>query len=118
MKSLLFDDFQQWRVCLLAGVCKFLWSLWRIISCLLFGIISFLVWIGKQIEAFCKREFVASLVIGVLGVAFFICFGLTFVKERKARVDAEMQRDRLSYELDSVKQLLPVKNHWSKDDED
>lgn len=118
MKNLLFDDFRQWRVCLWSGVCKFLWGFLRIISCLLFGIISFLVWIGKQIEAFCKREFVASLIIGVIAVAFIVSFGITFVKERKARVNAEMQRDRLSYELDSVKQLSPVKNHWSKDDED
>lgn len=115
MKNLLFDDFRQWRVCLWAGVCKFLWGLWRIISCLLFGIISFLVWIFKQIEAFCKREFVASLVIGVIAVVFFISFGLTFVKERKARVDAEMQRDRLKYELDSTKQLIPERKYLDDD---
>ena len=117
MKNLLFDDFRQWRVCLWSGVCKFLWGLLRIISCMLFGIISFLVWIGKQIEAFCKREFVASLIIGVIAVAFIVSFGITFVKERKARVDAEMQRDRLSYKLDSVKRLMPVSNHWMKSDE-
>ena len=115
MKNLLFDDFRQWRVCLWAGVCKFLWGLWRIISCLVFGIISYLVWIGKQIEAFCKREFVASLVIGVIAVVIFISFGLTFVKERKARVDAEMQRDRLKYELDSTKQLIPERKYLDDD---
>lgn len=104
MKNLLFDDFRQWRVCLLAGVHKFLWGLWRIISCLLFGIISFLVWIGKQIEAFCKREFVASLIIGVLFVLLVAGWLTTFISERAHRVNAEMQRDSLSLKLDSAKQ--------------
>lgn len=117
MKNLLFDDFRQWRVCLWSGVCKAAWGLCRILTCIVLGIVSVFVWIGKQIEAFCKREFVASLIICVIAVAFIVSFGITFVKERKARVNAEMQRDRLSYELDSVKQLSPVKNHWSKDDE-
>lgn len=99
MKNLLFDDFRQWRVCLWAGVCKFLWGLWRIISCLLFGIISFLVWIGKQIEAFCKREFIASLIIGVLFVLLVAGWLTTFMSERAHRVNAEMQRDSISYEL-------------------
>ena len=99
MSNLLFDDFRQWRVCLWAGVCKFLWGLWRIISCLLFGIISILVWIGKQIEAFCKRELVASLVIGVLFVFLLAGWLTTFMSERAHRVNAEMQRDSIIYEL-------------------
>ena len=99
MKNLLFDDFRQWRVCLWAGVCKFLWGLWRIISCLLFGIISFLVWIGKQIEVFCKREFIASLIIGVLFVFLLTGWLTTFMSERAQRVNAEMQRDSIIYEL-------------------
>lgn len=99
MSNLLFDDFRQWRVCLWAGVCKFLWGLCRIISCMLFGIISFLVWIGKQIEAFCKREFIASLIIGVLFVFLLAGWLTTFLSERAHRVNAEMQRDSISYEL-------------------
>jgi len=95
----MFDSFRQWRVCLWAGVCKFLWGLWRIISCLLFGIISFLVLIFKQIGAFCKREFVASLIIGVLFILLVVGWLTTFISERAHRVDAEMQRDSISYEL-------------------
>lgn len=66
---------------------------------MVFGIISFLVWIGKQIEAFCKREFVASLIIGVLFVLLVAGWLTTFLSERVHRVNAEMQRDSISYEL-------------------
>ena len=104
MKNLLFDDFRQWRVCLWSGVCKFLWGLLRIISCLLFGIISFLVWIGKQIEAFCKREFVASLIIGVLFVFLLAGWLNTFMSERARRVNAEMQRDSISLQYQNFKE--------------
>lgn len=115
MKNLLFDDFRQWRVCLWSGVCKAAWGLCRILTCILFGIVSVFVYIAKQICAFCKREFLVSLIIGALVV--LICFGWfgTFVKERAARVDAEMQRDKLRYELDSTKQLLPSYTHSNDD---
>ena len=99
MKNLLFDDFRQWRVCLWAGVCKASWGVWRIVTCIVFGIVSVFFGIGKQIGAFCKREFWASLIIGA--VIALICVGWvgTFVKERATRVNAEMQRDSISYEL-------------------
>lgn len=115
MSNLLFDDVRQWRVCLWSGVCKAAWGLFRILTCIVLGIVSVFVYIFKQISAFCKREFWASLIIGILIV--FICVGWlgTFVKERAARVDAEMQRDKLRYELDSTKQLLPSYNHLNDD---
>jgi len=112
MSNLLFDNVRQWRVCLWSGVCKAAWGLYRILTCILFGIVSVFVYIGKQISAFCKREFVASLIIGTL--IALICGGwfFTFVTERAARVGAEMQRDKLRYELDSTKQLIPNSN-WN-----
>jgi hypothetical protein len=115
MSNLLFDDVRQWRICLWSGVCKAAWGVYRILTCILFGIASVFVWIGKQIGAFCKREFLASLIIGTL--IALICVGWfgTFVMERAARVDAEMQRDKLRYELDSTKQLLPSYNHQNND---
>ena len=41
----------------------------------------------------------ASLIIGTLIAVICACWLGTFVKERAARVDAEMQRDSISYEL-------------------
>ena len=40
MKNLLFDDFRQWRVCLWSGVCKAAWGLLRILTCIIFGVVS------------------------------------------------------------------------------
>ena len=99
MKNLLFDDFRQWRVCLWSGVCKAAWGLCRILTCIVLGIVSVFVYMCKQINAFRKREFMASLIIGTLIAVICACWLGTFVKERAARVDAEMQRDSISYEL-------------------
>lgn len=99
MKNLLFDDFRQWRVCLWSGVCKAAWGLLRILTCIIFGIVSIIAYCFKQIGAFCKREFVASLIIGVLFVLLSAGWLVTFMSERTHRVAAEMQRDSISYEL-------------------
>ena len=116
MSNLLFDDFRQWRVCLWSGVCKAAWGLCRILTCIVLGIVSVLFYIYKQICAFCKREFWASLIIGTL--IALICFGWfgTFVKERAARVDAEMQRDSISYELSKFTQFYDGKTFFLTND--
>lgn len=99
MKNLLFDNFRQWRVCLWSGVCKAAWGLLRILTCIIFGIVSIIAYCFKQICAFCKREFVASLIIVVLFVLLSAGWLATFMSERTHRVAAEMQRDSISYEL-------------------
>ena len=111
MKNLLFDNFRQWRICLWSGVCKACWGLFRIVTCLLFGIVSIFAYCFRQVCSFCKREFLASVIIGTILTLLCVGWLATFVTERKARVDAEAQRDKLRYELDSVKQLFP----FSKD---
>lgn len=99
MKNLLFDDFRQWRVCLWSGVCKAAWGLCRILTCIVLGIVSVFVYICKQINAFRKREFIASLIIiALIGIICVFWLG-SFAKERAARVNAEMQRDSIGYEL-------------------
>ena len=121
MSNLLFDNVRQWRVCFWAGVCKAAWGLWRIFTCIVFGVISVLAHIGRQIGAFFRREFVASLIIGAL--IALICGGwiFTFVTERAARVGAEMQRDSLVLRLDSAKRnsghlkFDVYQNHWTED---
>ena len=108
MKKLLFDDWHQWKVCMWAGICKASWGLWRIISCLLFGLLSVFWWLCKQICAFRKREFVASFVIVV--VILFLVFGwiTTFVKERSMRVTAEHERDSVAYVLQQKMEIYEL----------
>lgn len=115
MKDLLFSDWRQWRVCFVAGLKKCLSGFLKILYCIVLGIASVLVYVGKQIEAFCKRELWASLIIGTLLVLMCVGWMLTFANERAARVGAEMQRDKLRYELDSTKQLLPSYTHLNDD---
>lgn len=109
MKNQLFDNFSQWRVCFWSGVCNMSWGLFRISTCIVFGVISIFIWIIKEIERFCKRETVASVVISCVVIALCAGWTLTFVKERSARVSAEMKRDSLSYELDNMMKQYRVK---------
>jgi hypothetical protein len=104
MKNLLFDDFRQWRICLWSGVCKAAWGLLRIVTCILFGIASVFVYIFRQIGAFCKREFVASLIIGVLFILLVVGWLTTFMSERAHRVNAEMQRDSIAVQYQNFKE--------------
>lgn len=99
MNRLLFETWHQWKVCMWSGVCKMSWGFMRILACIVLGIISVFWWIVRQIEAFCKREFIASLIIGVLFVLLVAGWLTTFMSERAHRVNAEMQRDSISYEL-------------------
>ena len=104
MKKFLFDNWHQWKVCFLSGCQKFLWGLCRIITCILFGIISIFVHICKQIGAFCKREPAFAIIIGLIGFFGLICCVRFLAKERAARITAEFQRDSLLLKLDSAKQ--------------
>lgn len=85
--------------------------IWLVVT----GIVSFLYYLYTLVRDFIKREFVASFVIGIIFVLLCIGWIATFVSERKYRVDAEMQRDKLRYELDSTKQFIP--KHWKNDSE-
>lgn len=109
MKYLLFENFRQWRICLWAGVCKMSWGTCRIITCIIFGIVSIFVFCCKEVEKFGRREPVASLIIVL--VVVFLSFGwiVTFVRERAARTNAESQRDVMSMKLDSAKQCSIIK---------
>lgn len=106
MNGLLFDNWHQWKVCFLSGCRNAAWGLWRIISCILFGIVTVMVWCGKQIEAFCKRETIAATIISI--VITFLVFGWvsTFMKLRANVMTAEHQRDSIGYTLDKYMQAF------------
>ena len=116
MKDLLFSDWRQWRVCFVAGLKKCLSGFLKILYCIVLGIASVLVYVGKQIEAFCKRELWASLIIGTLLVLMCVGWILTFARERAARVGAEMQRDSISYELMKFTQFYEGKKFFLTND--
>lgn len=99
MKSLIFDNWHQWKVCFLSGCKKALWGICRIITCIIFGIVSILVWIGKQIEAFCKRETVAAMIVAVVFISLSFGWLSTFMSSRMELKAAMCQRDSVSVKL-------------------
>jgi len=106
MNNQLFDSWHQWKVCFLSGCKNAAWGLWRIISCLLFGVVTIIVCCGKQIEAFCRREMIAAFIIGI--IILFLVFGWisTFVQMRVSVMTAEHQRDSIGYTLDKYMQAF------------
>lgn len=71
-----------------------------------FGVVSFFVWIGKLIEAFCRRETVAAIVIGVIFLGMTFGWVFTFTKERHAAVTAQHKADSLAYDLSKYTQFV------------
>lgn len=100
MKEYLFTSWLQWRVCFVAGVQSLAWGLWRIITCIVLGLLSILWYCIRQIEAFCKREPVAAAIIAVIILSLSIGWIVTYVNrsvELRAALD---QRDSISIKLD------------------
>ncbi len=105
-------SWEDWRIFAEISFRSFYIGIARPVWLVVTGIVSFLYYLYTLVRDFTKREFVASLVIGILLCLIGVGWLATFVSERKHRVDAEMQRDRLRYELDSTKMLIPNKN-WN-----
>lgn len=78
----------------------------RILFAIVFGVVSFFVWIGKLIEAFCRRETVAAIVIGVIFLGMTFGWVFTFTKERHAAVTAQHKADSLAYDLSKYTQFV------------
>ena len=104
MIKFLFNTWHQWKVCMWLGICKMSCGFMRILTCIVLGIISVFWWIVRQIEAFCKRETVAAVIIGLVFILLCVFWVFTFVNERSARVKAEHQRDSISYNLSKFTQ--------------
>lgn len=100
MKHLLFTSLRQWRICMAAGLRKFLWGLWRIVSGIIFGILSVFWWIGRLVEAFCRREPIAAAIIAVLLLILSFGWLSTFIQARTRLNTTEYQRDSIAYVLD------------------
>lgn len=88
-----------WRACkrVAKGLCQILFSL-------VMGIVSLLIYCGKQVEAFCRREPIAAGIVGMLFFVLTVGWCFTFVNGRAATKTAEHQRDSIGYKLDMVLQ--------------
>ena len=97
MNYLLFDDFHQWLTCLLAGVRKFCWGIFRIVTCLIGAVLSLLRALWRRMVRFTGNY--PNIVLGAAIVVAALVWVLTFASMRAKVVGAEHQRDSLSYEL-------------------
>lgn len=100
----LFDSWHQWKVCMLSGLRNAGWGIWRIITCIFFGILSIFRWIGLKIEAFARREPVAMLIVCVLIAGLSLGWIFTFVGSRAEIKSVIWERDSMSVKLDMYMQ--------------
>ena len=99
-KKWIFETFEQWYTYLWKAVKTFVMGFVKIIYSIVVGIVSVIVWVGKLIEAFCRREPIAALIVGLLMVLLILGWVTTFVKGRAETKTAEYQRDSIGYVLD------------------
>jgi myosin-crossreactive antigen len=69
------------------------------------GVISLLIFCGKQIEAFCRRETIAAFIIAGVIVLMAAGWIYTFTHERQAVVFAQHKADSISYRLERYLQV-------------
>ena len=77
--------------------------LWLIIS----SLTSIFFYAYQKISDFCKREFLPSMIILVVGTLLVTCWCLTFANERAHRKTAEHQRDSIAFVLSKFTQAYP-----------
>lgn len=100
---LLFDDFHQWLTCLLAGIKKFCWGVFRIVTCLIGAVLSLLRALWRRVVKFVGMY--PNIAVSIALVVIALVWVFTFTSMRVRAVGAEHQRDSLSYELSKFTQM-------------
>ena len=100
----IFDTFKEWDTYAWSACKHLAKGVARILFALFFGMVSIFVFCGKQIEAFCRREPVASGLVGMLTLLLIVGWIATYVNGRAATKTAEFQRDSIGYKLDKYMQ--------------
>lgn len=104
MKSLLFESWHQWQVCFVSGCKKAGWGLLRIVTCIIFGLVSVIRWLWRRLIKG-VGSYPALAVIVACG-AFLAVWLLTYANGKAKLVTAEHTRDSLVYELKQITTLL------------
>lgn len=101
-KKFVFVSFSEWYMYLWRACKRVAKGLCQIAFSFVMGIVSLLIYCGKQVEAFCRREPIAAGIVGVLFFVLTVGWCFTFVNGRVATKTAEHQRDSIGYKLDMV----------------
>lgn len=102
MKDLIFESWHQWKVCFLSGAKNFLWGLWRILTCIFFGILSVIVWLWKRACSWVGKY--PNVALGGFICVVVIMFVLMFANNRAKVMGLEAQRDSISYQYQEFKE--------------
>ena len=101
-----FESFRSWRIVGWCRLREFLQGLYGIVYIwLLWGILSIFIYIGKQIEAFCRRETIAAFIISILYFLMGTGWYLTFLHERAMTISAQHKADSLAYDVSRITQM-------------
>lgn len=102
MNNFLFDSLHQWKVCFLSGCRNAGWGIWRIVTCIIFGIVSLCKYLFERLAAAVSKYPKAAIVI--FAIVTSVTYTLTFVSGRTKLKTAEYQRDSIGYRLDKYLQ--------------
>ena len=101
-KSILFQNWHQWQVCFVSGWKKFLWGFGRIVTCILLGVVSFIVWLWKCACRWVGRH--PNIALGGFIVVAILIFVLMFARNRAKMLGLEAQRDSIAWQYQNFKE--------------
>lgn len=102
MKSLLFENWHQWKVCMLSGCRKFGWGLMRIVTCVILGVVSLIVAAWRALVRAVGNY--PTLALCAFLSALCLMWLLMFVKMRATKVGLEAQRDSVAWQYQNFKE--------------
>lgn len=108
MNKYLFSGLHEWKICMAAALSNLWWGFRKVITNILFGIVSLFIFFGNKIEAFCRRETTAAFIITTLLCGILLGWLATFISSRTNYKTLEYQRDSISIRLDRVMQTYEV----------
>ena len=96
------NSFGEWLESAKVGLKAFAIGLLRLLLIPVSGIASAAVWLGRKVDAFVRREPVASCIVALVVLLLSLGWFTTFASERSRAKIAEHQRDSLSLELSRI----------------
>lgn len=100
-----FDSLSEWFGYLCKAIRCFLRGVFKLIYSFIGGIASIMYYLFKVVASFCKREFIASIIIGLMLIGLSVGWISTYTSGKVAMKTVEFQRDSIGYKLDKMMQV-------------
>ena len=102
-KTILFESWHSWKVCFLSGVKKTAWGIGRIVTCIILGIISIIVWLWRCAVNCVKQN--PQIALCAFLIVVFLVWLVMYASSKAERLGAEEQRDSIAWQYQEFKQL-------------